>query len=271
MIPLIQSEIAHAGAREDLTSMETFLRATLDHSVQLLYHFFRDTPGAPKNLTVANLREANREKYQKVLTTTSGLLLRQLISSPFFTLVYQDSHFFVEEQSKALVENFQSGALAAANDSTVLLSVLKPLAFCLNEEFVPFCIDLYLDTKGNPMIPEILLSKAENAKQKVSLSSLSAVFNDDSGFEPFFRKNKVVAADFIKAHGLLHELAKLVSMCRSAKELAGQGGSLLVYGVANQQLNQMLRITDVLLQSLRTTFERYVSHNHLEFTNFILR
>eukprot|EP01122_Echinamoeba_exundans_P001716 TRINITY_DN11723_c0_g1_i1.p1 TRINITY_DN11723_c0_g1~~TRINITY_DN11723_c0_g1_i1.p1 ORF type:complete len:1031 (-),score=203.11 TRINITY_DN11723_c0_g1_i1:102-3194(-) len=232
MIPLIQSEIAHAGAREDLTSMETFLRATLDHGVQLLYHFFRDTPGAPKNLTVANLREANREKYQKVLTTTSGLLLRQLISSPFFTLVYQDSHFFVEEQSKALVENFQSGAVAAANDN------------------------VYLDTKGNAVIPEILLSKAENAKQKVALSSLSAVFNDDSGFEPFFRKNKVVAADFIKAHGLLHELAKLVSMCRSAKELAGQGGSLLVYGVANQQLNQMLRVTDALLQSIRTTFER---------------
>lgn len=113
----MQSEIAHAGAREDLGSLEIHLRAALDHGIQILYHIFRDTIGAPKNMTVAALREANQEKYQRVLQTTSGLMLRELILSPFFTLVYQDSHFFVEEQSISIVESFKSGNALAAADS----------------------------------------------------------------------------------------------------------------------------------------------------------
>lgn len=117
-------------------------------------------------------------------------------------------------------------------------------------------LDIYLDNKGNPTVPSILLQGVEDPKRRVALQSLNTVLDDRSGFEPFFRRNKVVAVEFIKAHGLLHELAKLVHVARSAKSLAGQGGSLLVYGVANQQVNQMLQVADLLLHSIRISFER---------------
>jgi hypothetical protein len=92
--------------------------------------------------------------------------------------------------------------------------------------------------------------------KKRSTVTMATLFDDQSGFEPFFRKNSQLASWFIKAHGLLHELAKLVVVCEKAKQLAGQGGDLLVYGLANAQVNNMLNGYSAIVKAIRAAFER---------------
>jgi hypothetical protein len=43
IMPIVVKEIANSSAREDLTQFELHVRHTLDHSIKILYHIFRDS------------------------------------------------------------------------------------------------------------------------------------------------------------------------------------------------------------------------------------
>jgi len=75
-----------------------------------------------------------------------------------------------------------------------------------------------------------------------------------SGVEEFFRGNAFISYKFLKAHALLIELGKLFVVIEKAANCAKQGGTLLVYGVANAQLNALLDSTKALIQAIRDEF-----------------
>jgi len=75
-----------------------------------------------------------------------------------------------------------------------------------------------------------------------------------SGVEEFFRGNSFISYKFLKAHALLLELAKLFVVIEKAANCAKQGGTLLVYGVANAQLNALLDSTKAMIQAIREEF-----------------
>jgi len=75
-----------------------------------------------------------------------------------------------------------------------------------------------------------------------------------SGVEEFFRSNSFIAYKFLKAHALLLELGRLFVVIEKAANCAKQGGTLLVYGVANAQLNALLDSTKAMIQAIRDEF-----------------
>jgi len=75
-----------------------------------------------------------------------------------------------------------------------------------------------------------------------------------SGMEEFFRGNAFITYKYLKAHALLLELGKLFVVIEKAANCAKQGGTLLVYGVANAQLNALLDSTKQMIQAIRDEF-----------------
>jgi hypothetical protein len=75
-----------------------------------------------------------------------------------------------------------------------------------------------------------------------------------SGLEEFFRGNSFITFKYLKAHALLLELGKLFTVIEKAANCAKQGGTLLVYGVANAQLNALLDSTKSMINAIRDEF-----------------
>jgi len=76
----------------------------------------------------------------------------------------------------------------------------------------------------------------------------------ECGLEEFFRGNTFIAYKYLKAHALLLELGGLFQVIEKATNCAKQGGTLLVYGVANAQLNALLDSTKQMISTIRDEF-----------------
>jgi len=75
-----------------------------------------------------------------------------------------------------------------------------------------------------------------------------------SGIEEFFQGNPFITYKFLKAHALLLEFGRLFVVIDKARNCAKQGGTLLVYGVANAQLNSLLDSTKSMVNAIRDEF-----------------
>jgi len=75
-----------------------------------------------------------------------------------------------------------------------------------------------------------------------------------SGVEGFFQGNAYISYKFLRAHALLLEFGRLFVVIEKARECAKQGGTLLVYGVANAQLNVLLDSTKSMINAIRDEF-----------------
>eukprot|EP01123_Difflugia_compressa_P001895 TRINITY_DN123_c1_g1_i1.p1 TRINITY_DN123_c1_g1~~TRINITY_DN123_c1_g1_i1.p1 ORF type:complete len:670 (-),score=159.35 TRINITY_DN123_c1_g1_i1:230-2239(-) len=75
-----------------------------------------------------------------------------------------------------------------------------------------------------------------------------------SGVEEYFRGNGYIAYHFLKAHGLLLEAGRLFVVIEKAANCAKTGGTLLVFGLANAQLNATLDSTKAIMDTLKEEF-----------------
>jgi hypothetical protein len=75
-----------------------------------------------------------------------------------------------------------------------------------------------------------------------------------SGVEGFFQSNAYITYKFLRAHALLLEFGQLFVVIEKARNCAKQGGTLLVYGVANAQLNCLLDSTKSMINAIRDEF-----------------
>jgi len=75
-----------------------------------------------------------------------------------------------------------------------------------------------------------------------------------SGVESFFQNNAYISYKFLRAHALLIEFGQLFVVIEKARNCAKQGGTLLVYGVANAQLNCLLDSTKSMINAVRDEF-----------------
>jgi len=72
---------------------------------------------------------------------------------------------------------------------------------------------------------------------------------ENSGIlKPFHQKYLVDS--FVRFHGILQEVAVSLVVLMQAKTLAGVGGELLVYGLANRQMNLVLRTYGKLMEAV---------------------
>jgi len=75
-----------------------------------------------------------------------------------------------------------------------------------------------------------------------------------SGVEEWFRGNAYIALRFLRAHGLLLETGRLFVVIEKAANAAKTGGTLLVYGLANAQLNATLDSTKAIMDAVKEEF-----------------
>jgi len=75
-----------------------------------------------------------------------------------------------------------------------------------------------------------------------------------SGVEEWFRGNAYVAHHFLRAHGLVLETGRLFVVIEKAANCAKTGGTLLVFGLANAQLNATLDSTKAIMDTLKEEF-----------------
>jgi len=91
----------------------------------------------------------------------------------------------------------------------------------------------------------------------------------ESGLEERFRGNAFVAKHYLEVHALILELGSLYGVIDKAAECASQGGTLLVYGLANAHLNAMLETTDDLLGALRESLNTTVRIAEVRFEELV--
>jgi len=93
------------------------------------------------------------------------------------------------------------------------------------------------------------------AKRDIKDPLLPFIFHDaNSGVEEWFRGNVYIAHHFLRAHGLLLESGRLFVVIDKAASAAKTGGTLLVFGVANAQLNATLDSTKLIMDTLKESF-----------------
>jgi len=76
----------------------------------------------------------------------------------------------------------------------------------------------------------------------------------NAGVEEWFRGNAYIAHHFCRAHGLLLEAGRLFVVIEKAANAAKTGGTLLVFGLANAQLNATLDSTKAIMDVLKEEF-----------------
>ena len=75
--------------------------------------------------------------------------------------------------------------------------------------------------------------------------------DENSGIARPFRRKKELLEAFVKFHELLLKVASLIQLLEQAKSLAGEGGDLLVYGIARRQVTGIVVDFILLGSSLR--------------------
>jgi len=112
---------------------------------------------------------------------------------------------------------------------------------------------LTLDLREKGLKPTLQL--IDPAKTDLDDPVLPLVFLEEtSGIEEWFCKNSYIARHFLRAHGLLLETGRLFVVIEKAANCAKTGGTLLVYGLANAQLNATLKSTKLIMNALKEEF-----------------
>jgi len=91
----------------------------------------------------------------------------------------------------------------------------------------------------------------------------------ESGIDDRFRENAFVCKAYIKAHAVLLEIGDFFKVIEKAAACASQGGTLLIYGQANAQLNAMLETCDDLLGTLRDSYHQLAQIADIRFEELV--
>jgi hypothetical protein len=217
--PKIKIELANSSAREHFQTLIDSCEQALNKGLPFLYYIFRSVNLGPTSFSIEQLRRPSGQNgFAQAMGTRTGLYLQQLVKTPFFNLLYPDGRH---------------------TDEAVL--TLESQSVASN----PF-----LNASGDACLPAELLTTETTME-----SAYDYLRSSDSGVESKFYNNEETMNLFIKCHGLFYELAKFIFICKKAKLLAGMGGDLLVYGLSNNSVQQLLNTYRELSASLRETLE----------------
>ncbi|RHY08985.1 hypothetical protein DYB25_006799 [Aphanomyces astaci] len=215
LLPIIETERAHASAKEQLTVLEAKGQDALVHGVQFLFYVFRNSPNAPNDCTIGNLQSQQHAGMRvcDAMNTKSGQMLQLLLETPGFKELFPTSVYATSQKEKS------SHQLLLTNTPDEKKMLAQTAVFC--------------DDQQNAMVPALLgplTNPAEYLKQ--SNSGVVALPADTAG--PAFDK-------FCRLHAMLKLMADLIVSCRKARLLAGPGGDLLVYGPGGDAVRRLLQ------------------------------
>uniref|UniRef100_A0AAV1VHB3 Uncharacterized protein n=1 Tax=Peronospora matthiolae TaxID=2874970 RepID=A0AAV1VHB3_9STRA len=235
VLPTIETERAHSSAREQLHTLEARGTDGLMHGVQFLFYVLRNTPNTPADCTISNLQSQQHAGMKDAMGSKSGQMLEVLLTTPSFKELFS-----------------QNQAAVSPQDS------LPSLLLTNEEEEEMIHTAVFCDTEAKPQVPSVLtrqLRRSSNSNE-VAITPSDYLQQSNSGVVSLRKEVREETFDaFTKLHGLLKLLADLLVSCRKARQLAGPGGDLLVYGPGGEEIRRLMQS----LEAVQTEISREVS------------
>lgn len=212
-IPVIDKKLVHADAGAAFEEFMKHIIIIISDTSDFLYHVLRGTSAKPNT----------------VETDKAARLLKSVLRSPDIC------NAMMLQRNEIILG---SGSGIEEKPIPKLLDMGKNGKLFLHEDYA-----------ANP-------EERTGQNQLIELTQgvLQSVFvDDDCGLEKKFRSNAQVAKHYLKAHAYLLSFGNLYGVLEKAKDCALTGGTLLVYGIANAQLNSLLELSDNLINALNST------------------
>lgn len=247
ILPTIETERAHSSAREQLHTLEARGTDGLMHGVQFLFYVLRNTANTPGDCTISNLQSQQHAGMKDAMQSKSGQMLQVLLNTPSFKELFPES---VNNEPLLPHEN-PVQTLLLTNDEQEEMT--KTAVFCT--------------TDAKPMVPKVLTQNlrptssalaatASSTGESIVITPKEFLSQSNAGVVTLRTEAASDAYDiFTKLHGLLKLLADLLVSCRKARQLAGPGGDLLVYGPGGEAVRHLMQS----LEAVQTEIGREVS------------
>ncbi|CAI5733152.1 unnamed protein product [Hyaloperonospora brassicae] len=235
VLPTIETERAHSSAREQLHTLEARGTDGLMHGVQFLFYVLRNTPNTPADCTISNLQSQQHAGMKDAMGSKSGQMLEVLLTTPSFKELFSQSQSAVSPQDS-----------------------LPSLLLTNEEEEEMTHTAVFCDTEARPQVPTVLTRQLRRSSNSSELTITPSAYlqQSNSGVVSLRKEVREETFDaFTKLHGLLKLLADLLVSCRKARQLAGPGGDLLVYGPGGEEIRRLMQS----LEAVQTEISREVS------------
>ncbi|KAG2775153.1 hypothetical protein JG687_00003040 [Phytophthora cactorum] len=235
VLPTIETERAHSSAREQLHTLEARGTDGLMHGVQFLFYVLRNTPNTPADCTISNLQSQQHAGMKDAMGSKSGQMLEVLLTTPSF------KELFPQNQSAISPQDSLPSLLLTNEEED---EMTKTAVFC--------------DTDAKPQVPTVLTRqlRRNSNPNEVAITPSAFLQQSNSGVVTLRKEVREETFDaFTKLHGLLKLLADLLVSCRKARQLAGPGGDLLVYGPGGEEVRRLMQS----LEAVQTEISKEVS------------
>lgn len=221
VLPTIETERAHSSAREQLHTLEARGTDGLMHGVQFLFYVLRNTPNTPADCTISNLQTQQHAGMKDAMGSKSGKMLEVLLTTPSFKELFPPSQAAISPQDSL-------PSLLLTNEEEEEMT--KTAVFC--------------DTEAKPQVPTVLTRqlRRNSNPNEVAITPMDFLQQSNSGVVTLRKEVREETFNaFTKLHGLLKLLADLLVSCRKARQLAGPGGDLLVYGPGGEEVRRLMQ------------------------------
>ncbi|EEY53563.1 uncharacterized protein PITG_07243 [Phytophthora infestans T30-4] len=235
VLPTIETERAHSSAREQLHTLEARGTDGLMHGVQFLFYVLRNTPNTPADCTISNLQSQQHAGMKDAMGSKSGQMLEVLLTTPSFKELFPQNQAAISPQDSL-------PSLLLTNEEEEEMT--KTAVFC--------------DTEAKPQVPTVLTRqlRRNSNPNEVAITPSDFLQQSNSGVVTLRKEVREETFDaFTKLHGLLKLLADLLVSCRKARQLAGPGGDLLVYGPGGEEVRRLMQS----LEAVQTEISKEVS------------
>ncbi|KAE9025073.1 hypothetical protein PF005_g4662 [Phytophthora fragariae] len=221
VLPTIETERAHSSAREQLHTLEARGTDGLMHGVQFLFYVLRNTPNTPADCTISNLQAQQHAGMRDAMGSKSGQMLEVLLTTPSFKELFPQNQSAISPQDS-----------------------LPSLLLTNEEEEEMTRTAVFCDTDAKPQVPTVLTRqlRRNSNPNEVAITPSDFLQQSNSGVVALRKEVQEETFDaFTKLHGLLKLLADLLVSCRKARQLAGPGGDLLVYGPGGEEVRRLMQ------------------------------
>jgi len=243
----INNALAIISAKEQLAELRKKLKFLVQQCTYFIFHIFRRSTNSKVHMaTMYELVNGEDPVYQN----TSAKLLHMLCRSEPFMVLFPDENKQLKLNIKDQIQEGEIVEKEPEMEKSTFFTFDGKL--CIPPQFTPpmpsnseqkkrYLENMVVDDEGNVVMNRDLLG---------------LLFNDEEtsqkcGLEKYFQGNVFVAEQFLRAHGILQQIAKLNLVFYKAEVCAASMGDLLVYGFANKQLNVLLDTHDQLLAKMQ--------------------
>lgn len=201
--PLMQAMIDRASAREHFNNLKVYISLVIKNSIRFLFYVYRDSENIPQNFILEQIRNPTISLYKAALDNTTGLLLQYLLKTPVLQLVFPPLNTNQDDNEPKEI---------TYNDIT-------KNNFTGDGQALQYPLTL------------------ENANTNKTINWL----NENSGILTYFQ-DKVDPEKILRVHSNIQKLGIFYIICDLLFELAGDGGNLLVYGMAANEIDQVIAV-----------------------------